>query len=238
VTVHLIEVQEEFFKAFRGIIDPEEKRKAFRNTFYSVLGRAVKESGAKFLLQGTIAADISETQRGVKTQHNILEQIGIDPQIYGFNVIEPLRDLYKEGVREVAKGLGLPQEIFARMPFPGPGLATRIIGEVTPERVAVVRRAVKIVEEEVEPLKPFQAFAVLLSDKATGVTGTEEGRRSFGDIVVVRSVESKDAIRAEVTEIPWNLLRKIQKRIIAEIPSVTKVLYDLTPKPPSTIEYI
>jgi GMP synthase (glutamine-hydrolysing) len=238
VTVHLIEVQEEFFKAFRGIIDPEEKRKAFRNTFYSVLGRAVKESGAKFLLQGTIAADISETQRGVKTQHNILEQIGIDPQIYGFNVIEPLRDLYKDGVREVAKGLGLPQEIFARMPFPGPGLATRIIGEVTPERVAVVRRAVKIVEEEVEPLKPIQAFAVLLSDKATGVTGTEEGRRSFGDIVVVRSVESKDAIRAEVTEIPWNLLRKIQKRIIAEIPSVTKVLYDLTPKPPSTIEYI
>lgn len=238
VTVHLIEVQEEFFKAFRGIIDPEEKRKAFRNTFYSVLGRAVKESGAKFVLQGTIAADISETQRGVKTQHNILEQIGIDPQIYGFNVIEPLRDLYKEGVREVAKGLGLPQEIFARMPFPGPGLATRIIGEVTPDRVGVVRRAVKIVEEEVEPLKPFQAFAVLLSDKATGVTGTEEGRRSFGDIVVVRSVESKDAIRAEVTEIPWNLLRKIQKRIIVEIPSVTKVLYDLTPKPPSTIEYI
>ena len=153
-------------------------------------------------------------------------------------MIEPLRDLYKDGVREVAKGLGLPQEIFARMPFPGRGVATRIIGEVTPERVAVVRRAVKIVEEEVEPLKPFQAFAVLLSDKATGVTGTEEGRRSFGDIVVVRSVESKDAIRAEVTEIPWNLLRKIQKRIIAEIPSVTKVLYDLTPKPPSTIEYI
>jgi GMP synthase (glutamine-hydrolysing) len=238
VTVHLIEAQEEFFRALKGIIDPEEKRKAFRNTFYSVLGRAVKESGATFLLQGTIAADISETRRGVKTQHNILEQIGIDPQIYGFQVIEPLRDLYKDGVREVAKALGLPQEICERMPFPGPGLATRIIGEVTPERVAVVQKAVKIVEEEVEPLKPFQAFAVLLNDRATGVTGSEEGRRSFGDIIAIRSVESRDAIRAEVTEIPWELLKKIQKRIIAEIPSVNKVLYDLTPKPPSTIEYI
>ena len=238
MTVHLIEAQEEFFRALKGIIDPEEKRKAFRNIFYIVLGRAVKESGATFLLQGTIAADISETRRGVKTQHNILEQIGIDPQIYGFQVIEPLRELYKDGVREVAKALGLPQEIFERMPFPGPGLATRIIGEVTPERVAVVRKAVKIVEEEVEPLKPFQAFAVLLSDQATGVTGSEEGRRSFGDIIAIRSVESRDAIRAEVTEIPWELLKKIQKRIVAEIPSVNKVLYDLTPKPPSTIEYI
>ena len=238
LTVHLIEAQEEFFRALKGIIDPEEKRKAFRNIFYIVLGRAVKESGATFLLQGTIAADISETRRGVKTQHNILEQIGIDPQIYGFQVIEPLRELYKDGVREVAKALGLPQEIFERMPFPGPGLATRIIGEVTPERVAVVRKAVKIVEEEVEPLKPFQAFAVLLSDQATGVTGSEEGRRSFGDIIAIRSVESRDAIRAEVTEIPWELLKKIQKRIVAEIPSVNKVLYDLTPKPPSTIEYI
>jgi len=238
VTVYLIEAQAEFFKAFKGIIGPEEKRKTFRDTFYSVLGRAVKESGAKFLLQGTIAADISETRRGVKTQHNILEQIGIDPQIYGFQVIEPLRDLYKDGVREVARTLGLPQEIFNRMPFPGPGLATRIIGEVTPERVTVVREAVKIVEEEVGPLKPFQAFAVLLNDKATGVTGSEEGRRSFGDMIAIRSVESRDAIRAEVTEIPWELLRKIQKRIIAEIPSVNKVLYDLTPKPPSTIEYI
>jgi GMP synthase (glutamine-hydrolysing) len=238
VTVHLIEAQEEFFRALKGIIDPEEKRKAFRNIFYIVLGRAVKEGGATFLLQGTIAADISETRRGVKTQHNILEQIGIDPQIYGFQVIEPLRELYKDGAREVAKALGLPQEIFERMPFPGPGLATRIIGEVTPERVAVVRKAVKIVEEEVEPLKPFQAFAVLLSDQATGVTGSEEGRRSFGDIIAIRSVESRDAIRAEVTEIPWELLKKIQKRIVAEIPSVNKVLYDLTPKPPSTIEYI
>lgn len=238
VTVHLINAQQEFFKAFKGILDPEEKRKVFRNTFYTVLGRTAKGSGATFLLQGTIAADISETRRGVKTQHNILEQVGIDPQIFGFKVIEPLRDLYKDGVRGVAKALGLPQEVFEKMPFPGPGLSTRVIGEVTPERIAVVRKAVKIVEEEVGPLKPFQAFAVLLSDQATGVTGGEEGKRSFGDIIAIRSVESKDAIRAEITEIPWELLKKIQKRITTEIPSVIKVLYDLTPKPPSTIEYI
>lgn len=238
VTVHLIKAQEEFFKAFKGILDPEEKRKAFRDTFYTVLGRAVKESGAQFLLQGTIAADISETRRGVKTQHNILEQIGIDPQIFGFKVIEPLRELYKDGVREIAKTLGLPREIFERMPFPGPGLSTRVIGEVTPERVTVVRKAVKIVEEEIGPLKPFQAFAVLLSDRATGVTGGEEGKRSFGNIIAIRSVESRNAIRAEITEVPWELLKKIQQRITTEIPSVNKVLYDLTPKPPSTIEYI
>jgi GMP synthase (glutamine-hydrolysing) len=238
VTVHLMNAQEEFFKAFKGLLDPEEKRKAFRNTFYTVLGRAVRESKATFLLQGTIAADISETQRGVKTQHNILEQIGIDPQAYGFKVVEPLRELYKDGVREVARELGFPQEIFERMPFPGPGLSTRIVSEITPERVATVRKAVKVVEEELEPLKPFQAFAVLLSDRATGVTGGREGRRAFGEIVAIRSVESRDAITAEVTEVPWEILKKIQKRIIAEIPSVVKVLYDLTPKPPSTIEYI
>ncbi len=238
VTVHLINAQEEFFKAFKGLLDPEEKRKAFRNTFYTVLGRAVRESKATFLLQGTIAADISETQRGVKTQHNILEQIGIDPQAYGFKVVEPLRELYKDGVREVAKELGFPKEIFERMPFPGPGLSTRIVGEITPERVTTVRKAVRIVEEELEPLKPFQAFAVLLSDRATGVTAGKEGRRAFGEIVAIRSVESRDAITAEVTEVPWEILKRIQKRIIAEIPSVVKVLYDLTPKPPSTIEYI
>ena len=238
IGVRLIEARDDFFKAFRGQLDPEDKRKAFRDTFYTVLGKVVKESQAKFLLQGTIAADISETRRGVKTQHNILEQIGIDPQTYGFKVIEPLRDLYKDGVRQVARALGLPQEVFDRMPFPGPGLSTRVVGEVTPERVAIVRKAVRIVEEEVEPLAPFQAFAVLLNDKATGVTSGKEGKRSFGEIIAIRSVESKDAITAEVTQIPWEILHKIARRITGEIPSVVKVVYDITPKPPSTIEYI
>jgi len=235
VNVNLIDAKDEFFAAFKGLLDPEEKRKAFRNTFYTVLGRAVKASGAKFLLQGTIAADVVETQRGVKTQHNILEQIGIDPAAYGFKVLEPLKDLYKPQVREVARALGLPESRSQKMPFPGPGLATRVIGEVTPERVEVVRKAVRLVEEEVTPLKPFQCFAVLLSDRATGL---REGKRAFGQIIVIRSVESKDAMTAEITEIPYEILKRLQHRICAEIPSVTKVLYDLTPKPPSTIEYI
>ncbi|GAI79144.1 unnamed protein product, partial [marine sediment metagenome] len=134
-----------------------------------------------------------------------------------------------------ARELGLPEEIHQRMPFPGPGLATRIIGEVNPQRVEMVRKATRIVEEEIKELKPFQALAVLMKDRATGTVG---GKRVFGNIIVVRSVESKNAMTASVSRIPWEILEKIQQRITEEIPSVTKVLFDITPKPPSTIEYI
>jgi GMP synthase (glutamine-hydrolysing) len=235
IKVHIVAAQQEFFAALEGLEDPEEKRKAFRDTFYRVLGRLVKDSGARFLLQGTIAADILETQRGVKTQHNILEQIGLDPQQYGLAVIEPLKELFKHQVREVAAALGLPERISQRMPFPGPGLATRVIGEVTPERVETVRKAHVIIEEETEDLKPFQAFAVLLSDRATGLSN---GGRAFGQIIVVRCVASRDALTADVIEVPWPTLHRIRERITADVPDVTKVLYDITPKPPSTIEYI
>ncbi len=194
------------------------------------------KSEARYLVQGTIAADIIETKGGVKTQHNILEQIGIDPEKgYGFRVIEPLKEIFKHQVREVSKELGLPERIHQRMPFPGPGLATRIVGEVTPERVSLVRTATKIVEDEISSQKPFQAFAVLLSDKGTGV---EEGKRKFGDIIIVRSVESRDAMTAEPSEVPWKILKNISKRITAEIPEVARVAYEITPKPPATIEYI
>ena len=236
INVDIIDAQEEFFTALKGIFDPEEKRKAFRNTFYTVFGREVLNRGAKFLVQGTIAADIIETKGGIKTQHNILEQIGIDPEKgYGFKTVEPLKELFKPQVREVAKELGLPEEIYARMPFPGPGLATRVVGEVTPERVETVRKATRIVEEEIETLKPFQAFAVLLNDRGTGI---EEGARKFGEIVIIRSVESRDAMTAEPTQIPWEILFKISKRVTTEIPTVTRVAYEVTPKPPATIEYI
>jgi GMP synthase (glutamine-hydrolysing) len=236
IEVEVTEARDEFFDALRGKIDPEEKRKAFRNAFYTVFGKEVLRSQARFLVQGTIAADVIETKGGVKTQHNILEQIGIDPEKgYGFRVIEPLKELFKHEVREVARELGLPQGIHQRMPFPGPGLATRIIGEVTPERVMQVRKATRIVEQEMESLKPFQAFAVLLNDKGTGI---EEGKRKFGDIIIVRSVESKDAMTAESTEVPWRNLRKIAERITSEIPEVVRVAYEITPKPPATIEYI
>ncbi len=235
IKVELLDAQDEFFRAFEGLEDPEVKRKAFRNTFYTVFGRAVKESGAHYLLQGTIAADIVETMGGIKTQHNVLDQIGVDSQSYGFKVIEPLKELYKDGVREVAKQLGLPEESYQRMPFPGPGLSCRVIGEVTRERVEIVRKAGSIVEEELKDLNPFLVAAILLKDKATGVI---DGKRILGDIICVRSVESKDAMNAEVTEVSWDILRRLEKRITSELPSVTKVLYDLSPKPPSTIEYI
>jgi len=236
IKVDIVDAQDEFFTALKGKFDPEEKRKAFRDTFYRVFGREVLKSEAKFLVQGTIAPDIIETQGGVKTQHNILEQIGIDPEKgYGFKVIEPIKELFKPGVREVAKEIGLPEMIHQRMPFPGPGLATRVVGEVTPDRISLVRKATQIVEEEISALKPFQAFAVLLSDKGTGV---EEGSRKFGDIIIVRSVESKDAMTAEPTEVPWSTLMSISKRMTSELPDVIRVAYEITPKPPATIEYI
>ncbi len=236
IELEIVDASNEFFEALKGKTDPEEKRKAFRNTFYKVFGRQVLKSKARYLIQGTIAADIIETRRGVKTQHNILEQIGIDPEKgFGFKIIEPLKELFKHEVREVGRALGLPELIFKRMPFPGPALATRVIGEVTPERVELVRRATRIVEEELAPLQPFQAFAVLMNDMGTGV---EEGRRKFGNIIIVRSVESLDAMTAQPTPVPWDVLTRLASRITREIPSVVRVAYEITPKPPATIEYI
>lgn len=235
LNIEIKKVADRFFRALKGIEDPEEKRIAFREVFYKTLGEMVKKEKAKFLIQGTIKADIIETKGKIKTQHNVLGQIGIDPRKYGFSVVEPLGDLYKPEVRRVARALGLPREIWDRMPFPGPGLALRVIGEVTPERVVLVRQAHTIVERELKKFSPFQVFAVLLKDRATGIVN---GKRKFGDIIAIRSVDSHDAITASVTKIPWPILEKIQKRITKEIPSVVKVLFDITPKPPSTIEYI
>ena len=228
-------VADNFFKALKGIEDPEEKRIAFRGAFYQTLSKVVRKEKTSFLIQGTIKADIIETKGRIKTQHNVLEQIGIDTQKYGLSVVEPLKNLYKPEVRKVAKALRLPKEIWNRMPFPGPGLALRVLGEVRPQRVKIVRKAHVIVEKELRPFSPFQAFAVLFEDKATG---KRKGERQFGDIISIRSVESEDAMTARVTKIPWKVLSKIQRRITQEIPSVIKVLFDITPKPPSTIEYI
>ena len=235
INLIILNRKEEFLHGLKGLTDPEEKRKAFRETFYQVLGETAREYKAKFLIQGTIAADIVETKKKIKTQHNVLEQMGISPEKYGLKIVEPLRDLYKPQVRIVAKALGLPKEIYNRMPFPGPGLAIRVLGEVRSERVEIVRRATKIVEEELKGLKKFQAFAVLLSDKATGLF---KGERLLGDIIVIRCVDSKDALTAKTTQISLDRLKKIQEKITKEIPQVVKVLYDITPKPPSTIEYI
>ncbi len=234
MNTRLVDAATEFFDALKGITEPEEKRKAFRNTFYSVLGRVVREENAKYLVQGTIAADILETVKGIKTQHNILEQIGIDPESYGLTIVEPLREIYKHEVREVARSVDLPAEFSERPPFPGPGLATRTLGEVTPERVEIERRATKIVEEETTDIESFQSMAVLMNDKATGI---RDGKRAYGNIIVVRLVKSEDAITAEAVNVPWEVLKRIDKRITTEIPEVVHVLYSLTDKPPATIEF-
>ena len=237
IHVELVDAQQEFLDALAGLSDPEEKRQAITDTFYSkVFSRIVKESRAKFLLHGTILTDIEETVAGIKRQHNILAQLGIDTaQSYGYSVVEPLKTLRKDDVREVAKALGLPAEIYQRIPFPGPALATRIVGEVSRERLATVRKATAIVEQELGDSGAFQYMAVLLSDRATGI---RDNRRQFGQIIVVRCVESTDARIATVTEIPWEKLHRICQRITTEVPDVTRCLYDLTPKPPATIEYV
>ena len=169
INTRSIDSKEEFFKTFRGKTDAEEKRKAFRDKFYKTFGRVAREENVKFIVQGTIKADVIETVKGIKSQHNVLEQIGINPQDYGYSIIEPLRELLKPGVRIVARELGLPKEVSERMPFPGPALSLRVLGEVTPEKIAIVRRATQIVEEETQNLGIFQSFAVLHNDKATGI---------------------------------------------------------------------
>lgn len=236
VELQIWDVSESFFEALKGKTDPEEKRKAFRDVFYKTLGQALKSYSADFLIQGTIAADVVETQKGIKTQHNVLSQIKIDPAWYGLKILEPLKELYKDEVRKVAKTLGLPAKFYERKPFPGPGLATRIIGEVTRERVEILRTATVIVEEELKAPSIFQAFPVLLNDKATGIS--PEGKRLLGDIIAIRAVQSTNALTAQPYKITWSMLEKIRVRIFKKLPNVVKVLYDITPKPPSTIEYI
>ena len=236
IPVQLIPAKKEFLDALKGLTNPEEKRNAITQTFYSqVFGRLVRESGAKFLLHGTILTDIEETVAGIKRQHNILAQIGIDPEKeFGYQIIEPLKTLRKDGVREVAKVLGLPREIVERIPFPGPALATRIVGEVTEERLATIRAATAIVEEELRDTGAFQYLAVLLNDRATGIL---EGKREFGQIIVVRCIQSVDARTATPVELSWEKLKRLCERITS-LPGVNRCLYDLTPKPPATIEYI
>jgi len=236
IPVELVDARRQFLRALKGLTDPEEKRQAITDTFYrGVFGKAVKRARATFLLHGTILTDIEETVAGIKRQHNILAQLGINPQqAYGYKVLEPLATLRKDGVRRVAALLGLPASVTRRIPFPGPALATRIVGEVTPARLDIVRQATAIVEAELRRTGAFQYLAVLLNDRATGI---RHGRREFGQIIVVRCIDSTDARQATVRELPWPTLRRLSRRITA-IPGVNRCVYDLTPKPPATVEYI
>jgi len=237
VTVEVVEARDEFFTALRGITDPEEKREAITQTFYKeVFGRLVRESGAKHLLQGTILTDVDETVAGIKRQHNVFEQLGIDPQeAFGYRILEPLINLRKDGVRKVGQALGLPAELFERIPFPGPALAARVIGEATAERIEMVRRATAVVERLLAGTGAFQYLAILHEDH---VTGMRDGKRQFGGQIEVRCWDSVDARTATPTHLPFELLEQLGREIPAEVPGIVSVTYNITCKPPSTIEAV
>ena len=319
VPMQIVNVRERFLQAMKGLRDAEEKRKMFRETFYQVLGETAKKESCKILVQGTIRADIMETVGGVKTQHNVLEQMGINPmERFGFKVVEPLVTLLKEQVRMVARHLGLPQEFSERQPFPGPGLSVRVVGEIRPDKLGTVKKATSIAERELAQHKPGQYFAIIMDneeapqqtgavhvqetvarllntpsrnvhatifkDKATGV---KAGERRYGNVVgikvetlngkihqpeiqslvslqakittehpeitrvfyavkdlpekkpyvtSIRAVQTKDFLTAQISEIPWTTLNRIAEETIEQCPSVSTVYYDVTPKPPATIE--
>ncbi|MBW2311866.1 MAG: ExsB family transcriptional regulator [Deltaproteobacteria bacterium] len=237
VHVELVDAKKTFFDALKGHTDPEEKREAITRSFYKdVFGGLVRETGARYLLQGTNYTDIEETVAGIKRQHNILEQLGIDPvQQYGYNVLEPLLQLRKSAIRAVGRALELPEDLYSRPPFPGPALAARVIGEVTPERVAIVRAATTIVEKELSQTGAFQYLAILHEDR---VTGMRDGKRDYGLQIEIRCWESTDAKVASPTRLPYETLEQLADRITAGVPGVVSVTYNVTKKPPSTIEAV
>lgn len=238
VQVVIIDARRKFFEALKGITDPEEKREAVRRTFYKdVFGQLVKETGAKYILQGTIFTDIEETVAGIKKQHNIFLQIGIDPEeAFGYQIIEPLQQLRKDGVRRVARALMLPELVYNKMPFPGPGLAARILGEVTAEKIKIVRQATAITEEVLlHNVNAFQYLAILHQDR---VTGMRDGKRELGLQIEIRCWDSIDATTAKPTNVAFFVLEHLAGRITSEISGVVSVTYNISQKPPSTIEAI
>jgi len=235
----IVQAADEFFAALRGIVDPEQKRSVIGRKFIELFEREAKTFGADHLVQGTIAPDWIESggqlRDRIKTHHNV----GGLPENMKLKLVEPLRDLYKDEVRAVARALGV--RVSERQPFPGPGLAVRVVGEVTPDRVAIVRGASAIVEEEIQaaaggrrmPL-PWQYFAVLLPVQTVGVHGD---LRVYGYTVAVRAVDSIDGMTAVYSKIPHEVLDRISIRITNEVGGINRVVYDVSNKPPATIEW-
>ncbi|MGM0423768.1 MAG: glutamine-hydrolyzing GMP synthase [Thermodesulfobacteriota bacterium] len=236
-----VEAQEQFLQRLQGVQDPEEKRKIIGNTFIQVFEQEAKAiSGVEYLAQGTLYPDVIESvsfkgpSAVIKSHHNV----GGLPEKMQLNLVEPLRELFKDEVRKVALELGLPDFLVWRHPFPGPGLAIRIVGEVTPKRLEMLRKADKIVHNELMAsnwyYKVWQGFAVLLPLKTVGVMGDE---RTYESVVALRVVESRDAMTADWSRLPSEVLARISNRIINEVQGVNRVVYDVSSKPPSTIEW-
>ena len=234
-----VKAEDRFFKALEGITEPEEKRKTIGELFIRIFEDAEKQvQDAAFLVQGTLYPDVIESgtkdAAKIKSHHNV----GGLPDDMEFELVEPLRDLFKDEVRSLGKELGLPDEIVWRQPFPGPGLGVRIIGEITPEKVATLQAADKIVREELRNAglerEIWQAFAVLPDIRSVGVMGDE---RTYGYPIIIRAVTSEDAMTADWARLPYELLETLSSRIINEVSGVNRVAYDITSKPPGTIEW-
>jgi len=239
LNLKIIYAKDRFFKELRGVIDPEEKRKIIGRLFIEIFDEIAQKENSNLLIQGTIYSDriesgITEHSSNIKSHHNV----GGLPDNIRLKIYEPLKDLYKDEVRKLAKELDLSDEITNRHVFPGPGLAIRIIGEVTSDKVEIVRKASFIIEEELKKEnlynKVWMAFAVLLPIKSVGIQGDE---RSYKYPIVVRIIESKDAMTANFSKVPYEILEKISTRITNEIDEVNRVLYDISNKPPSTMEW-
>ena len=242
--IHYVDASDRFLKALLGVEHPEEKRKIFARIYAEVLEEAAKklerEYGRfRFLAQGTIYPDrvesgaTSSTTDKIKSHHNV-----VMPTLSSLEKLEPLADFYKDEVRKIARLLGIPKEVWGRHPFPGPGLLVRILGSITEEKIRIARRAHKIVEEEAKKWgiydELWQIFPVVLDSKAVGVKGDA---RSYEYIVAIRAVKSEDAMTAEFARLPWEFLEHVAKRIVNEVEGVNRVVYDVTHKPPATIEY-
>jgi GMP synthase (glutamine-hydrolysing) len=229
-----------FLEKLKGVTDPERKRKIIGEEFIRVFEEIANKTGADYFLQGTIYPDRIESgfkkhSEKIKTHHNVG---GLPSKIKFKAIVEPLKDLYKDEVRRVAEKLELPKELVWRQPFPGPGLAVRIIGDITEEKLNILKKADKIVTEEIEKNmvndRPWQYFALLTDSKSTGVKGDA---RAYGYTVAIRAVESKEAMTASFSKISYDILEEISTKITNEMPEVTRVVYDITHKPPSTIEW-
>jgi len=236
-----VDAEDHFLRKLKGVVDPEAKRKTIGRDFIKIFEReARKIGGVKFLAQGTLYPDVIESvsfkgpSATIKSHHNV----GGLPERMRLSLVEPLRELFKDEVRRLGRVLGLPEEMVARQPFPGPGLAIRVIGEVTKERLDILREADEIVLEEMRRGNLYdqvwQSFAVLLPVKTVGVMGDE---RSYENVIALRVVESQDGMTADWVKLPYRILEEISNRIINEVKGVNRVVYDISSKPPSTIEW-